>query len=34
VQDEELEKALPNAPKITTGEVIVHHSANRAMAAV
>jgi hypothetical protein len=34
VQDEELQKALPNAPKITTGEVIVHHTPNPAMAAV
>jgi hypothetical protein len=34
VQDEELDKALPNAPKITTGEVIAHHTTNRAMAAV
>jgi hypothetical protein len=24
VQDEELQQALPNAPKITTGEVIAH----------
>jgi len=34
VQDEDLDKALPNAPKITTGEVIAHHATNRAMAAV
>lgn len=34
LQDEQLEKALPNAPKITTGEVIAHHTPNRAMAAV
>ena len=33
VQEEELERALPNAPKITTGEVIAH-KANREMAAV
>jgi hypothetical protein len=34
VQDEDLDKALPKAPKITTGEVIAHHTANRPMAAV
>jgi hypothetical protein len=34
VQEAELEKVLPNAPKITTGEVIAHHTPNRAMAAV
>jgi hypothetical protein len=34
VQDEDLDKALPNAPKITMGEVIAHHTSNRAMAAV
>jgi hypothetical protein len=34
LQDEQLEKALPNAPKITTGEVIAQHTPNRAMAAV
>jgi hypothetical protein len=34
VQEEELEKALPNAPKITTGEVIAQHIPNRAIAAV
>jgi hypothetical protein len=34
LHDEQLEKALPNAPKITTGEVIAHHTPNRAMAAV
>jgi hypothetical protein len=33
VQEEELEKTLPNAPKITTGEVVAH-TASRAMAAV
>jgi hypothetical protein len=26
LQDEELQQALPNAPKITTGEVIAHTS--------
>lgn len=34
LKDEQLEKALPNAPKITTGEVIAQHIPNRAMAAV
>jgi hypothetical protein len=34
VQDEELEKALPNAPKITTGKVIAQHISNPALAAV
>jgi hypothetical protein len=34
LKDEQLEKALPNAPKITTGEVIAQHTPNRAMAAV
>jgi hypothetical protein len=34
LQDEQLEKALPNAPKITSGEVIAQHTPNRAMAAV
>jgi hypothetical protein len=34
VQDEDLDKALPNAPMITSGEVIAHHTTNRAMAAV
>jgi hypothetical protein len=34
LQDEELEKALPNAPKITTGKVIAQHTTNPALAAV
>ena len=33
VQDEDLDKALPNAPKITTGEVIAH-AASGALSAV